>query len=290
MSAMRSKMRSRLTRASARASGRADARVDAEPEPEVVAAVGAVEAELGRRVEVARVAVRGAVVHHHRRARGDVDAADGRREPCEPELALDRALEPQHLLDEVGDAVPFGAQQLLELGILGEPLQRGAEEPRGRLAARREQVRGDEGDVVHVGDRPVGEGRGGEPGHDVVARCAPELLDVGGEPVVEELQRLVRHRAAARLPGGPVVALQLRAERLVVGFRDAEQVGDHQQRERLRVVAARTRTHRGSTNSSIVRSASCHMNSSFSFRRFGVISRSSSPRCSVCFGGSNDGS
>ena len=32
------------------------------------------------------------------------------------------------------------------------------------------------------------------------------------------------------------------------------------------------------------------MNSSFSLSRFGVISRISSPRCSVCFGGSNDGS
>ncbi len=83
------------------------------------------------------------------------------------------------------------------------------EESRGRLAARREQVRGDERDVVHVGDRPVGEGRGGDAGHHVVARFAPELLDVRGEPVVEELQRLVRHRAAAGLPGRAVVALQL---------------------------------------------------------------------------------
>ena len=32
------------------------------------------------------------------------------------------------------------------------------------------------------------------------------------------------------------------------------------------------------------------MNSSFSFRRFGVISRIRSPRCSVWCGGSNDGS
>ena len=60
--------------------GRTDTRVDAEPEPEVMAAVGAVEAELGRRLEVARVAVRGAVVHHHGRARREVDAADRRGE------------------------------------------------------------------------------------------------------------------------------------------------------------------------------------------------------------------
>ena len=44
------------------------------------------------------------------------------------------------------------------------------------------------------------------------------------------------------------------------------------------------------TNSSICRSASRHMNSSFSLRRFGVISRISSPRCAVCIGGSSVGS
>jgi hypothetical protein len=32
------------------------------------------------------------------------------------------------------------------------------------------------------------------------------------------------------------------------------------------------------------------MNCSFSLRRFGVMRRMRRPRCSVCFGGSNDGS
>ena len=44
------------------------------------------------------------------------------------------------------------------------------------------------------------------------------------------------------------------------------------------------------TNSSSWRSASRHMNSSFSLRRFGVISRMSSARCAVWFGGSSVGS
>ena len=44
------------------------------------------------------------------------------------------------------------------------------------------------------------------------------------------------------------------------------------------------------SRSSIVRSANAQRNASFSFSRFGVINRISSPRCAVCFGGSNDGS
>jgi hypothetical protein len=44
------------------------------------------------------------------------------------------------------------------------------------------------------------------------------------------------------------------------------------------------------TNSSIWRSASCHIASSFSFIRRGVSSRMSRPRWSRCFGGSMVGS
>ena len=50
-----------LTRASARASGRARAGVRAVPERDVLAGVGALDLELGRVVEAARVAVGGAV-------------------------------------------------------------------------------------------------------------------------------------------------------------------------------------------------------------------------------------
>ena len=52
-------------------------------------------------------------------------------------------------------------------------VQRGAEEPRGRLPACREQVGRDQGNVVDVGYRPVGKGRGGETRHHVGARRAP---------------------------------------------------------------------------------------------------------------------
>ena len=41
---------------------------------------------------------------------------------------------------------------------------------------------------------------------------------------------------------------------------------------------------------SISRSANCHMKSSFSLRRFGVMSRMRRWRCAVWFGGSNEGS
>ncbi len=40
----------------------------------------------------------------------------------------------------------------------------------------------------------------------------------------------------------------------------------------------------------MVSSANDQRNASFSFSRFGVMSRISSPRCAVCLGGSNDGS
>ena len=68
-----------LTRPSARASGAPGHVCDAVPERDVLARVGAVELELVGVLEAARVAVRGAVEHHHGRAGRDVDAADGRR-------------------------------------------------------------------------------------------------------------------------------------------------------------------------------------------------------------------
>ena len=65
-----------------------------------------------------------------------------------------------------------------------------------------------------------------------------QLLDVRREPLVEELQRLVRHRAALATGGvGRSSPCSSRAERLVIGFGNAEQIGDHHQRERVRVVA-----------------------------------------------------
>ena len=130
MSCIRSRMRSRLMRPSARASGRAGAGVVAAAERDVGLRVRPVDAELGRALEPPRVAVGGAVQQHHGRARGDVDAADGRGPAGEPEVGLHRALDPEHLLEEVRDAVAVGPQLVLELGVLGEVLQRGREQTR----------------------------------------------------------------------------------------------------------------------------------------------------------------
>src|SRR5207244_2252110 len=57
---------------------RAGARVDAEPEPDVLASVRSVEAELVRGVELAWVSVRGARHDENARPRRDVDSAHAR--------------------------------------------------------------------------------------------------------------------------------------------------------------------------------------------------------------------
>ena len=51
-----------------------------------------------------------------RRAGGDVDAADSGRRARQAEVALDRALEAQALLDEVRDAGGVLAEPLLDVG------------------------------------------------------------------------------------------------------------------------------------------------------------------------------
>ena len=79
--------------------------------------------------------------------------------------------------------------------------------------------------------------------------------------------------------------LQLLAERLVVGLGHPEEVGDDVQGERPGEVLDELALA-PATNWSIWRSARRHMKSSFSLRRFGVISRISMPRWSLCFGGS----
>ena len=95
------------------------------------------------------------------------------------------------------------AQQLLQLRVVADALQRGAEEPHGRLLAGREEVGGDARDVDGLGDRAVGERRGRQAGHHVVARFAPAVLDVRGELLVEELERVVRERVVAGAADGP---------------------------------------------------------------------------------------
>ena len=46
----------------------------------------------------------------------------------EAEVGLHRALDPQHLLEEVGDLLPVVAELVLQLGVLGEVLERGGEQ------------------------------------------------------------------------------------------------------------------------------------------------------------------
>ena len=81
---------------------------------------------------------------------------------------MQRGLEPQRLLDEGGDAVALVAELLLELGAVAEDPEHRAEQAGRGLPARREQVGGDQHDVVDLGQRAVGERRGGELRHDVV--------------------------------------------------------------------------------------------------------------------------
>ena len=172
---------------------------------------------------------------------GIVDAAELRRHAREPEVALHRALDAQALFDEVRDELAVLAQLLLELRVVADALQRGAEEAHGRLLTGREEIGGDARDVDGLGDRAVGERRGRHAGHHVVARLAPAVLDVRGELLVEELERVVRHRLVAGAADGAGLlarpGAEPLAEQLVVALRHAEQVGDDEHGERLAVAA-----------------------------------------------------
>ena len=128
---------------------------------------------------------------------GIVTPPSSRRHAREPEVAFHRALDAQALLDEVRDVLTVLAQQLLELVVVADALQRGAEEAHGRLLTGGEEVGGDARDVDGLGDRAVGERRGRHAGQHVVARLAPAVLDVRGELLVEELERVVRQRLVA---------------------------------------------------------------------------------------------
>lgn len=66
-------------------------------------------------VELPRIAIRRPVEHHHRSAGRDVDSTHSDRTARQPEVAFDRTLDPERLLDEVGDPVGFAPQQLLDV-------------------------------------------------------------------------------------------------------------------------------------------------------------------------------
>ena len=104
------------------------------------------------------------------------------------------------------------------------------QEPDRRLLAGREQVGGDEGDVLGVGRRPIGEGGGGQAGEHVLARVPPPVQDVFSELVVQELEGVVRRRPPDQIAeAGPELA--------VVGLGHTLEVGDDEQREGTGVLA-----------------------------------------------------
>ena len=60
----------------------------------------------------------------------------------EAEVGLHRALDPQHLLEEVGDLLPVVAELVLQLGVLGEVLEGGGQQAGGGLLPGREEEGG----------------------------------------------------------------------------------------------------------------------------------------------------
>ena len=81
-------------------------------------------------------------------------------------------------------------------------------------------------------------------GQDVPTRLTPAILDVGVELVVQPLQRVVR---GGRLfaQRADLLAGEDRTELVVVLGRHAEQIGNDQERERLRVVLEEFALRRG---------------------------------------------
>jgi hypothetical protein len=127
--------------------------------------------------------------------------------PRQPEVTLDRALDRQRLLDEVGDAVAFAAQQLLDVGALAQHLERRTQQWHRGFLAGREDIAGDTGDADGLRRRAVRKGRVGHPGEHILAGLAATVLDIRREALVQVLQRavlqLVPTRAAdTSLSGG----------------------------------------------------------------------------------------
>ncbi len=178
----------------------------APPEGQVLLGVGAVHPELVGLVEATRVAAGRAVEDHDAGAGSDVDAADGGRRAGQAEVAFHRALEAQALLDEFGDAGGVVAEPLLDVGTLADHLQCGTEQPDGRLLPGGEHVGRHPDHVDRLGQRTVGEAGRGQAGQDVVARLAATLLDVRGQPLVEELEWRMAHGARPRAAQAPARA------------------------------------------------------------------------------------
>ena len=147
----------------------------------------------------------------------------------------------RHSSTKFGMSCAVLAEQLLELLVLADALQRRAEEAHGRLLTGGEEIGGDARDVDRLRNRAVGKRRGRHAGHHVVARVAAAVLDVRGELLVEELERVVRELGVAGAADGAGLFARPGAEpltkQLVVALRYAEQVGDDEHGERLPVPA-----------------------------------------------------
>ena len=241
MSRIRSRMRSRLTRSSARASGPPGQVCGPRPKATWFRTLSRSRVELGGALEPSGIAVGGAVEQHHRRPGRDLDAADRGRATGEAEVGLHRALDPQHLLEEArgsGRGPPAA-----------RPASRGARpaaSARRRAGARSSPGRPRTGTstsrttAVTVGRRPVGVRRQRE-----VGRARPGVALAAG-PRCTRRTSSSSHASgfSPGLPSSPAPTSptvpdepEALAEPLVVGFRHAEQVGDDEHGEGLRVRA-----------------------------------------------------
>ena len=255
MSRVRSRMRCEADVALGPRERAARARVRAAPERDVRPGVRTVDAELVRVLEPPRVAVRRAVEQHHRRAGRDVDA---RRSACRARARRKSVF--TGLSTRSASSTKFGmrsrvlAELVLQLGVLGEVLERGGEQARGRLLARpRRGTSRCARPTVTSGVEPSGIGRERELGEHVLARLAPPVLDVVGEACRRAIPAgSARRRSRSPAPTSPTMPERPNPSRNRWCSRlgHAEQVGDHQHRERLRVradelaAARRRRTRR----------------------------------------------
>src|SRR3954453_10795954 len=96
----------------------AGAAVNPAPECKVLARVLTLRVKRVGVFEPARIAIGGAVDHHHRAAGGQRFLPDGGRCPRQPEVTLDRALDAKALLDEVRQQAAIIAQPALDVGLV----------------------------------------------------------------------------------------------------------------------------------------------------------------------------
>jgi hypothetical protein len=166
--------------------------VDTPAERQIRPGVGAAEREARGIRKTARIAVGRSVEHHHRRTGRELDPVQLGPDASEPEVPLHRALESQALLDEPRDELSVLAQLVLEGLFLGDVPEDRSKKPYRCLLAGREEVGRYPDDVDHLRGGPVGKPGLGDLGQQVVARVTPAVLDVLGEPGVQELES---HRA-----------------------------------------------------------------------------------------------